>query len=431
MTHRNFAQIPNALARLLLTKYKWDVMTFLERFYDEEMDMGQVASAKVRMPRKRTRKQQKVNKSCDICMDEIESTESLELTCSHSFCMSCWCSYLDHTINNGTLQSVSCPGCPTLIDDNLIIPYITTDQQRNRFTQIITNSFVQFNRLIKWCGAANCTMAIKVQTVTNTLVKCSCSHQFCFECNGSAHILINCKMLSKFNELRGNALSDAQWLSKHSKPCPSCNVNIEKNGGCNFMTCGSCNVGFCWLCLNLIKHENITNHPNCQSPEAVRLTALRSRQLVDCNIKFNDQEDSINFDKKMYNVNLNQNEVNEENHWCKVDFIHEAVNVLLDSRHTLKDSFIFQLLMTDHDSAGNKLKLFEMNQGDLRTATEKLSRILETQVNDINYQEMRKKVEQLTLYCRKSCRSLTELVHEGYTYDYWKSIDENKYEKLI
>lgn len=414
----------------MLAKYKWDVMTFLERFCEEEMDIRLVATAEVKMPiQKRTRKQRKINKSCDICMIDIGSAESLELTCSHNFCVSCWSTYLDHTINNGTLQSIYCPGCTTLIDDNLIIPYITSDQQRDRFTQIITNSFVQFNRLIKWCGAANCTMAIKVQTVTNTVVKCFCSNQFCFECDGSAHILINCKMLRKFNELRGHALSDAQWLSKHSKPCPSCKVNIEKNGGCNFMSCGSCNVGFCWLCLNIIKHENTMNHPNCQSPEAARLTALRTRQLVDCNIKFNDQNDSIKYDKKMYKANLKPNEMQEEDHWLKVGFVHEAVNVLLDSRHTLKDSFIFQLLMTDQESAGNKLKLFEMNQGDLRDATEKLSRTLETQVDDLNYHEMRKKVERLTVYCRQSCRSLTELVLEGYQYDWWKQIDENEPKK--
>lgn len=41
----------------------------------------------------------------------------------------------------------------------------------------------------------------------------------------------------------------AMLLSNGGKSCPSCNISIEKLGGCNHMTCGSCGCHFCWLCL--------------------------------------------------------------------------------------------------------------------------------------------------------------------------------------
>lgn len=411
------------MIRMLLSKHKWDVDVFLERFYDEEMDVDQVSTAKT-LPQRLTRNNKKFHKCCEICFDEVGANEIVELTCNHKFCFQCWRDFLKHTIDSGSLQSITCPGCTRLIDDNLIIPHISTDKHRDRYIQITADSFVQFNRLLKWCSAANCSMAIQVQMVKECAVKCICSNQFCFECNGEAHILINCAMLREFNNLRGHSLDVAQWLSTNSKPCPRCGVNIEKNGGCNFISCSKCSFGFCWLCLNPISHENHATHPNCQSPEASRFKAVRTRELIDCNAKYKAQDESIKLDTIMFKANLNEKDVLDTDRWCKVDFIHDAVEVLLNCRQTLKDSFIFQLLMTDVNSDGNNLRLFQMKQCDLRSATEKLSSILETKVDGHNYHEMKKGVQDLTLFGKNICRTLRELVHEGFEKDWWKKVEE-------
>lgn len=35
---------------------------------------------------------------------------------------------------------------------------------------------------------------------------------------------------------------------KICKRCPNCRVNIEKNDGCDHMTCTHCGYEFCWFC---------------------------------------------------------------------------------------------------------------------------------------------------------------------------------------
>ncbi|KDN48018.1 hypothetical protein RSAG8_03034, partial [Rhizoctonia solani AG-8 WAC10335] len=43
-----------------------------------------------------------------------------------------------------------------------------------------------------------------------------------------------------------------KYIRKHAKKCPSCGRQIQKNGGCDHMTCRSpagCGHEFCWLCL--------------------------------------------------------------------------------------------------------------------------------------------------------------------------------------
>ncbi|XP_028841640.1 E3 ubiquitin-protein ligase RNF14-like [Denticeps clupeoides] len=42
------------------------------------------------------------------------------------------------------------------------------------------------------------------------------------------------------------------WLKENVKKCPKCHIRIEKNGGCNFMSCTKCPTHFCWLCLAIL-----------------------------------------------------------------------------------------------------------------------------------------------------------------------------------
>ena len=43
--------------------------------------------------------------------------------------------------------------------------------------------------------------------------------------------------------------ADRLWMAQNSRPCPQCGVNIEKNDGCNHMTCHHCKHDFCWICM--------------------------------------------------------------------------------------------------------------------------------------------------------------------------------------
>ena len=56
-----------------------------------------------------------------------------------------------------------------------------------------------------------------------------------------------------------NDLASEIWLRANTKNCPKCKVKIQKNDGCNHMTCKHCTHEFCWICMGPWKeHGNNT-----------------------------------------------------------------------------------------------------------------------------------------------------------------------------
>ena len=106
-------------------------------------------------------------------------------------------------------------------------------------------------------------------------VICSNGHSFCSLCDQPAHAPTSCedhrawvqKIKDEINEasdengktVEGNDLANALWLKANTKKCPRCAALIEKDEGCNHMTCRKCRHDFCWICMQAWSlHSNNT-----------------------------------------------------------------------------------------------------------------------------------------------------------------------------
>ena len=49
-------------------------------------------------------------------------------------------------------------------------------------------------------------------------------------------------------EHMATSLASEDYLKDNARHCPHCNAPIEKNEGCNKITCWRCGTNFCWLC---------------------------------------------------------------------------------------------------------------------------------------------------------------------------------------
>lgn len=73
------------------------------------------------------------------------------LECGHMYCTSCWTSYITTKImDEGASQSIECPGCVILVDDQTVMRLVKDAKVRLKYQHLITNSFVEVRRGPDW-----------------------------------------------------------------------------------------------------------------------------------------------------------------------------------------------------------------------------------------------------------------------------------------
>lgn len=70
--------------------------------------------------------------------------------------------------------------------------------------------------------------------------------RFCFNCLKDPHSPVPCKMVNQWMEKCEGEGETFKYISANTKDCPKCGSPVEKNGGCNLMTC-RCGTFFCWV----------------------------------------------------------------------------------------------------------------------------------------------------------------------------------------
>lgn len=198
----------------------------------------------------------KNEKVCDICLSPMTVTFKLE--CKHFFCNECVLDYLTNKITNAEVVNIKCPSpdCVVFIKEE-IIKTVVPDEM-----------FVKYQRFLKRadflkipdssiCPFPDCdSYGIKTTALNNPkeekfFIVCQNGHHFCYNCNQPSHKGFDCdaKLEKEF----------FKWKeSKTVKKCPRCAFYIEKNFGCNHMTCANkiCNYEFCWICMNEFQNNH-------------------------------------------------------------------------------------------------------------------------------------------------------------------------------
>jgi len=138
---------------------------------------------------------------------------------------------------------------------------------------------VEDNPSVRWCPAPGCGNAINVLDVVKGTIACSCGFRFCFTCRDEAHTPATCDQNKLWMAKCRDDSETSHWIYANTQDCPKCKSAIEKNGGCNHMTCKVCSHEYCWVCKRDWKGHNDYYSCNKFKKEENKKKNLRRRKV--------------------------------------------------------------------------------------------------------------------------------------------------------
>jgi len=186
---------------------------------------------------------------CKICMQGIPIGYDFHLSCRHMYCEDCVSNFLKTSIDSRAILELYCPeeACDVRFSKKHI-KELCTEQTFQKYLKFCEDYEVSTNKKLRWCPIPYCGRYVE-NLKGKSYAKCDCGTKVCFDCGGEWETGHRCK---------GNPDSLYKYWAKNKniQQCPKCKIRIEKDEGCNHMTCTHCRYQWCWVC----GEEYTSNH---------------------------------------------------------------------------------------------------------------------------------------------------------------------------
>eukprot|EP01126_Amoeba_proteus_P064979 TRINITY_DN9161_c0_g2_i6.p1 TRINITY_DN9161_c0_g2~~TRINITY_DN9161_c0_g2_i6.p1 ORF type:complete len:432 (-),score=85.90 TRINITY_DN9161_c0_g2_i6:135-1430(-) len=381
----------------LLRMYGWKTEKLVLRFFDNPDQVLEEAGLLVDDGNAGDVKLEGIGE-CLVCTEEVPANESCALMCGHRTCLTCWSSYLTTKITDGEVLHVSCPAsnCRLVVPDE-VVKKLVEKPIFDKYLHFVTKSFVEDSSHVSWCPAPGCGNAITTDMISGLVVRCTCGFRFCFSCHNEAHVPATCEQVRKWQQKCNDDSETSHWLGANAKSCPRCAVFVEKNGGCNHMTCRQCTYEWCWMCSKVWKgHDDFyscTRYEKAEKKKAKRKGRKKQtksqtleeereqkRAALERYIGFYDkflEYDNLVKNSQMLDKSraLVQQLQAEQTISAEVKFIEKAAETLTECLEVLKYSYVYAYFL--EDGCTEKL-IFTMHQENVIQTCNALRSILES-----------------------------------------------------
>jgi len=264
------------------------------------------------------------------------------------------------------------------------------------------DSFVTNDK--KWCPQVGCVLAVqtlrKLEPVEQG-VSCDCGADWCFLCTKDDHSPSSCEQAANWTLKNNSDSENVNWILANTKMCPKCKVQIEKNQGCNHMTCKNCKYEFCWLCKgDWVKHTACSKFTadggrTGASEEEAKATAAKNelQRYMHYFTRFDNHAKSIKFAQKTLSTAEKRAEDLQKLKGAgaqAVQFLLDSTRAVIKCRRVLQWTYVYAFYLTSTNLKDKDL--FETYQAQLDEFTEKLHGMAEQPIEKMTGNDTRTKM---------------------------------------
>jgi hypothetical protein len=223
----------------------------LSRLIDESLDHTEIVN------------EMEPDSKCPICYDEISTP--VQLACGHNYCTACIRHFLT-TASDSKIFPLCCMGDENNCRAPIPIPALQRFLPPQQFKHLLETVFIShiehLPQEFKYCTTPDCRQVYRcAKSQTSLVLHCpSCLSAICTSCHEEAHEGMTCAERKLHNDpAEQERLNDQLAMQSGFKRCPECTVWIEKDEGCNHMSC-RCGAHICWVCMKVFTRDTIYDH---------------------------------------------------------------------------------------------------------------------------------------------------------------------------
>eukprot|EP00250_Pteridium_aquilinum_P005477 c15562_g2_i1 orf=1-891(-) len=205
--------ISKAQAGILLRNFEWCVSRVNDAWFADEARVRDCVGLLVKSEKPHVAGLREIK--CGVCL-EYHAIEKMQAACcNHYYCLSCWAGYAHTAISDGPgCLSLRCPNpdCNAAVGEELILSLVS-DEDKRKYRRFVLRSYVEANRMAKWCPAPGCEYAVEFTPGSRQHdVMCDCGHHFCWNCCEEAHRPVECTTVARWILKNSAESENMNWI---------------------------------------------------------------------------------------------------------------------------------------------------------------------------------------------------------------------------
>ncbi|KAI3379623.1 hypothetical protein SNEBB_011366 [Seison nebaliae] len=190
---------------------------------------------------------------CHICYSQRDDVARRDC-CELPVCENCLTIYVEDEIKSGKVR-IECPMCNVYMSREQIMQRLLTTELKLKFYRRLID-FTTNNPRARTCPQCSFVLHLNRDLINKKRrqkipmkVQCpECSIIWCFNCHAPWHQNITCEDFSRGDQLLKCWAKEHHYGRRNAQMCPKCQVYIQREEGCNHMTCPFCHTAFCYRC---------------------------------------------------------------------------------------------------------------------------------------------------------------------------------------